>query len=187
MMETQTDKRNSWRCKRCGKKNTEEQIMGHILKHHVTLDRVPFSCSICSFRCNDNKTLVRHLKHYRRHVEEVTSRKGRISLDKVLQRSENPYWVSKTDMEPVQGLYGCSTMSESPTTENAGCDEEGFFAPQKEDVLSAWLLDTSTTPSAPEPEALSTLQSFRRVTPTSHGFAATSVRVSKTAQRNVCH
>ncbi|KAH3739303.1 hypothetical protein DPMN_045953 [Dreissena polymorpha] len=143
--------------------------MGHILKHHVVFDRVPFSCSLCSFRCNDKKTLVDHLKNYTRHLAEVADRQGRISLDRVLQRSENPYWVSQKDMEPVLGLYGCSIMSESPTTGNAGCDEDGLFEPQEEDVLPAWLLDNATTPSAPEPAELATLQPIRRVIPTGQG------------------
>ncbi|KAH3800120.1 hypothetical protein DPMN_153747 [Dreissena polymorpha] len=186
MMETQTDKRKSWRCKHCGKEDRKGRLMGHILKHHVVFYRVPFSCSICSFRCNDKKTLVDHLKNYKRHLAEVADRQGRISLDRVLQRSENPYWVSQKDMEPVLGLYGCSIMSEPPTTGNAGCDEDGLFEPQKEDMLPAWLLDNYTTPSAPEPAALSTLQPFRCATSTSQGFSDTPVQVGQTqAQRNV--
>ncbi|KAH3814429.1 hypothetical protein DPMN_142927 [Dreissena polymorpha] len=122
--------------------------MGYILKHHVVIYRVSFSCNICSFRCNDKKTLVDHLKNYKRHLAEVADRQGRICLDRVLKRSENPYWVSQEDMEPVQGLYGCFIMSESPTIGNAGCDEDGLFEPQQEDVLSAFLLYNYTTPSA---------------------------------------
>ncbi|KAH3786704.1 hypothetical protein DPMN_164813 [Dreissena polymorpha] len=178
MMETQTDKRKSCRCKHCGKEDRKERLMGHILKHHVVFDRVPF-------RCNDKKTLVDHLKNYKRHLAVIADRQGRISLDRVLQRSENPYWVSQKDMEPVLGLYGCSIMSESPTTGNAGCDEDGLFESQ-EDVQSAWLLDNYTTPSVPEPAALTTLQSFRYATSTSQGFSATPVRVGQTqAQRKV--
>ncbi|KAH3863333.1 hypothetical protein DPMN_026318 [Dreissena polymorpha] len=182
-METQTDKRKSWQCKHCEKEDRKGRLIGHILKHHVVFDRLPFSFSRCSFRCNDKKTLVDHLENYKRHFAEVADRQGRISLDRVLQRSENLYWVK--DMEPVLGLYGISIMSESPTTGNAGCDEDGLFEPQ-EDVLPAWLLDNYTTPSSPEPAALTTLQPFRYATSTSQGFSATPVREGQSqAQRNV--
>ncbi|KAH3865974.1 hypothetical protein DPMN_029022 [Dreissena polymorpha] len=135
---------------------------------------------------HDKKTLVDHLKNYKRHLVEVADRQGRISLDRVLQRSENPNWVNQKDMEPVLGLYGCSIMSESPTTGNAGCDEDGLFEPQEEDALPAWLLDNYTTPSAPEPAALSTLQPFRCATSNSQGFSGTPIRVGQTqTQRNV--
>ncbi|KAH3786980.1 hypothetical protein DPMN_165099 [Dreissena polymorpha] len=68
MMKTQIDKRKSWRCKNCSKKDRKGRLMGHILKHHVVFDRVPFSCNLCSFRCNDKNTLVDHLKNYKRHL-----------------------------------------------------------------------------------------------------------------------
>ncbi|KAH3859785.1 hypothetical protein DPMN_102608 [Dreissena polymorpha] len=152
MMETQTDKRKSWRCKHCGKEDWKGRLMGHILRHPVAFDQS------MQFQIKRQANSGRPLKNYRKHLTE--SRQS----------------FATKDMEPVQGLYGCSTMSESLTTGNAGCDEDGLFEPQEEDVLPALLLNNSTTPSSPEPAALSTLQSFQCMTPTSQGFAATPVR-----------
>ena len=76
--------------------------MAHIWKHHVPLDMVPFSCSLCGFRCHNKKELVEHLTDYPRHREEAAKYGGKVDLAAVLHQAPKPYYVSERDMVLVK-------------------------------------------------------------------------------------
>ena len=40
----------------------------HILKNHVSRDRVPFFCRLCTFKCQTRYQMNHHVEHYSRHV-----------------------------------------------------------------------------------------------------------------------
>ncbi|KAL4233717.1 hypothetical protein ACF0H5_008397 [Mactra antiquata] len=56
-------------CERAGKSYREARyrVMGHVLKHHLSLDETPFYCSLCMFKCTTMETLKSHVTSYCRH------------------------------------------------------------------------------------------------------------------------
>ena len=58
-------------CQNQGKKYHEARyrVVGHILKHHLPLDRAPFYCTLCMFRSLTKDQLVKHVAQYKRHVK----------------------------------------------------------------------------------------------------------------------
>ena len=53
------------------------------------MDRIPYVCSLCNFRCTDKATLLNHVTQYQRHRTEVL-RLGITDQSTVLQKSQNP-------------------------------------------------------------------------------------------------
>ena len=83
------EKHRRYKCKLCGKEDRKGRILDHVLKYHIPMDRVPFSCSLCNFRCMDKATLIGHINQYQRHREEA-AKLGVSNLSQVLNRSSNP-------------------------------------------------------------------------------------------------
>ncbi|XP_060566670.1 uncharacterized protein LOC132725552 [Ruditapes philippinarum] len=57
-------------CEKAGKSYREARyrVVGHILKHHLSLDQTPFYCSLCMFRCLTADALQKHVTGYKRHL-----------------------------------------------------------------------------------------------------------------------
>lgn len=72
-------------------------MVGHILKTHIPMDRAPFYCTLCSFRCQDRDTLAAHIKKYRRHRDEEV-KSGTPDYTQVLKKAANPIYVGDSDM-----------------------------------------------------------------------------------------
>lgn len=121
-----------YRCRVCGKLDRKGRLVGHLLKRHVSLDQVPFSCSLCNFRCTAPADLLQHITRYQRHVEEV-QRTGLVDLKAVLQKSENPV--------NVEVLMEVEEYIEAPADDN----DNGIFDLQETDEpdLPHWLTETS--------------------------------------------
>lgn len=81
--------RKLYKCRFCPKADRKHRAIAHALKHHVQLDRVPFYCTLCNFRCTATVDLLHHVKQYKRHVEEV-ARNGITDEQTVLRQSTNP-------------------------------------------------------------------------------------------------
>ncbi|KAH3841560.1 hypothetical protein DPMN_115027 [Dreissena polymorpha] len=102
-------KRRAYRCKYCTKVNRRSRIEGHILKEHVHMDRAPFFCTLCCFRCQDQHAFLKHLTQYTRHVTEE-KRSGKPDYTKVLRRAKDPYHVTEGDMvalSPEESAQWC--------------------------------------------------------------------------------
>ena len=56
-------------CEKSGKSYREARyrVVGHILKHHRSLDQTPYYCSLCMFRCTTSDALRKHVTGYKRH------------------------------------------------------------------------------------------------------------------------
>ncbi|KAH3693583.1 hypothetical protein DPMN_081017 [Dreissena polymorpha] len=65
------NRHKKYRCRACGKIDRKSRVIGHVLKYHVPMDKVPFSCSLCNFRCLEQQELMDHVRKYRRHVDEA--------------------------------------------------------------------------------------------------------------------
>ena len=94
----------AYQCLRCldqhGKEviDVKSRIEDHIMKHHLSLDQVPFYCNLCLFKCKDLTTLQEHVGKFSRHAL-VASEKG-ISAncqDDYLKQNPNPYQIGKAD------------------------------------------------------------------------------------------
>ncbi|KAH3783939.1 hypothetical protein DPMN_161889 [Dreissena polymorpha] len=81
--------RKLYKCRFCPKADRKHRAIAHALKHHVQLDRVPFYCTLCNFRCTATVDLLHHVKQYKRHVEEV-ARNGITDEQTVLRQSTYP-------------------------------------------------------------------------------------------------
>ncbi len=86
----------------CSKTDRRGRMVAHILKYHVSMDRVPYSCSLCNFRCQDTTDLLNHTRRYKRHVEEVKRNPG-IPLSRALNKAEDPVVLDESYMKLVPG------------------------------------------------------------------------------------
>ncbi|KAH3750538.1 hypothetical protein DPMN_185065 [Dreissena polymorpha] len=83
------DRHTKFKCRTFGKAERRSRMVAHVLKFHVPLDRIPFSCSLCNFRYVEVNELVDHVRKYQRHLEEV-KRLGIPDTKVVLNRSDRP-------------------------------------------------------------------------------------------------
>lgn len=121
-----------YRCTVCGKSDRKGRLVAHLLKTHVSLDQVPFSCSLCNFRCTDRAQLLRHITRYQRHREEVI-RLGSVNNKTVLRRSQNPVNID---------AY-LEAQSEPMDDEDVGDDdvERSLYEDGDDNSLPSWLAD----------------------------------------------
>ncbi len=85
-------KGRAYQCTRCGLKEVKGRIEAHIYKLHVPLEQSPFYCSLCMFRCNNEKQLLSHVKGYKGHRARIE--RGEKDSPRYLHRSTVPYKLS---------------------------------------------------------------------------------------------
>ncbi len=121
--------RHTYQCLGCSKTDRKGRLIAHILKCHVPMDQVPFSCSLCNFRCQDPVDLTNHLTYYKRHRDEAAKRGGKVDLARVLKRSEKPVDVTRFLRAATSGRG-----------DDSG-DEDGTIFEEQEEapVLPSWL------------------------------------------------
>ena len=76
--------------------DVKQRIEEHIMKIHLSLDQVPFYCSLCLFRCRDRATLDDHVKNFSRHKQMVADRKCNNSSG-FLKENPTPYKFGQED------------------------------------------------------------------------------------------
>ena len=72
----------------------------HILKKHVSLDRVPFFCRLCNFKCQTRYQMEHHVKVYPRH--KVAADQMGVTRDhehEWMVESSAPYKIGDADMK----------------------------------------------------------------------------------------
>ena len=124
-------------CKICRKVDRKGRLAGHILKYHIPMDRVPFSCSLCNFRCIEKAELLQHVTGYQRHKEELKRCKV-TDQAAVLHRSTNPMNVEEMMLdidessparrqseEPVLPDW----LGEAPADPDVVLKQAGMFSP----------------------------------------------------------
>lgn len=144
----------------------------HILKHHKPFDQVPYSCSLCSFRCLNKETLVNHINQYKRHREEVREAGGKVDHSNALHRSSNPNVIGSDDMVLLTKEDACKrfTRQEDPLNQDDQFDHDSIFEDDENDFdgLSLPSLVKGYPPSSP-------LDAMYRATPlTASGVGQTS-------------
>jgi len=80
--------------------NRKGRIEDHVLKYHLPLDKVPYYCTLCLFRCTEWATLVHHVTKYSRHTQLA---KAQTILDHTpfLIQSKKPETIDERYMVPV--------------------------------------------------------------------------------------
>ena len=72
-------------------------MVDHVLKSHVSRDRVPYYCRLCLFKCMTRQQMDHHTTHYRRHVA-MASVRGVTNHAEWQQVSPIPYSISDSDL-----------------------------------------------------------------------------------------
>ena len=72
---------------------TEDQI----LKTHVSRDRIPYYCRLCTFKCQTVHQINHHFSHYSRHVT-AARQMGITNHQEWIETSTIPYEIGETDM-----------------------------------------------------------------------------------------
>lgn len=138
----------AYQCRRCGKIDRRYRLADHYLKEHVSLDRVPFYCSLCSFRAQDKQTLYNHINSYKGHREEE-QRRGVVDLTQFLRIGRDPISLdeshmaklSKEDSEVFFNKHAKQTQSW----------ERGDLTSSSGSRIPAWLLsDEPVSPTVSE-------------------------------------
>ena len=100
--------------------NRRDRLVNHILKHHVPLDRAPFACTLCMFKCTDQETLLGHVTKYSRHVK--MAREKRVKGHMVfLSASRDPVVLDQSFIQPAPlGAVVSGESLEDPLAEEYG-------------------------------------------------------------------
>ena len=69
----------------------------HILKTHVSRDRIPYYCRLCTFKCQTAHQINHHFSHYSRHVT-AARQMGITNHQEWIEASTIPYKIGETDM-----------------------------------------------------------------------------------------
>ncbi|KAK3579259.1 hypothetical protein CHS0354_033336 [Potamilus streckersoni] len=112
------------RCRGFGKEVVGEKgrIVAHFYKHHVSLDKVPYYCNLCNFRCTQQRDLERHVRHYPDHkvaVQKLVERGqsvGQTHEESSLIENTQPYQWTEEDI-----LILNKEESELVWRERSGC------------------------------------------------------------------
>ena len=95
-----------YQCLRCLSKGVQYvaekiRVEDHIMKMHLSLDEVPFYCSLCMFKCKTPTTLDNHLVRYRRHALIAEEKKVDAADHSCLRSNPNPYKIQDTDYKKL--------------------------------------------------------------------------------------
>ncbi|MCG8047847.1 MAG: hypothetical protein N0E48_19855, partial [Candidatus Thiodiazotropha endolucinida] len=101
--ETETSKHwgRAYQCLRCLKDHKEViaekyRLEDHIRKCHLSLDQLPFYCSLCLFRCTEKTQLEDHVTKYRLHAQ-ILREKNVPDSPYYLKENLTPYIIGKDD------------------------------------------------------------------------------------------
>lgn len=117
-------KARAYRCSQCTQVNVKHRMEAHYYKHHVSLVRSPFYCSLCLFRCSTQKQLDDHVEKYKPHVDRA---KGKKESRACLRKAENPYYISSSDIiklsaDETEAWRRGHQMEVTPNLEKAAVD-----------------------------------------------------------------
>ena len=91
-------------CLHCEKVTGEKRIgeLGpmedHILKTHVSRDRVPYYCRLCTFKCQTKSQMDHHITHYARHIAAARNMNITNHQEWIIA-SPMPYKIGEADMK----------------------------------------------------------------------------------------
>ena len=93
----------AYMCQVCHRQTGEKRISeigpmeDHILKTHVSRDRIPYYCRLCTFKCQTAHQINHHFSHYSRHVT-AARQMGITNHQEWIEASTIPYKIGETDM-----------------------------------------------------------------------------------------
>jgi hypothetical protein len=96
----------AYRCGLCLEKggnyvDIKSRVESHIFKVHLTLDQSAFYCTLCLFRCKNNRDLTNHVRGFRPHLQRKKALEdiGHMQEESTyLFQSQKPYVIKDTDM-----------------------------------------------------------------------------------------
>jgi len=165
---TTTARRRAYRCVRCSmtglnRVNRRDRIAHHVLKYHVPLDEVPFSCTLCLFRCMDKASQVSHINNYRPHRNKAAEM-GVLDHSPFLSESIKPVVLDERYMVRLSKEESAAWLSRQPST----CQEEPDYYPSEDsddDMIGPGLRPSSLPRVIPQLTEAKTHQGVRAYTP----------------------
>ena len=98
------------------------KLEDHIVRNHVELERVPFYCQLCTFKCMKEGQYTSHLSQNKRHMLMCSQRQIQDSSPwKVV--SPNPYVITETDMQKLSQEESLRFFMEGQTRQLSPLDE----------------------------------------------------------------
>ena len=98
------------------------KLEDHIVRNHVELERVPFYCQLCTFKCMKQGQFTSHLSQNKRHTFMCSQRQIQDSSPwKVV--SPNPYAITETDMQKLSQEESLRFFLERQTRQQSPLDE----------------------------------------------------------------
>ena len=97
----------AYKCLHCQGPNPcigeKRRVESHVYKIHIPLERSPFYCKLCTFRCTAQEDLEKHIKNFGPHSareKEYREQHKDFEFDilEFLLVSPNPYYITATDM-----------------------------------------------------------------------------------------
>ncbi|KAL3864534.1 hypothetical protein ACJMK2_006208 [Sinanodonta woodiana] len=100
----------AYRCRRCPAEDAiigeKSKVVNHIYKKHIekhiALDQAPFYCSLCTFKCQYQHDLERHVRYYSAHREKANLLREmgcHVNEEANLFQNLHPYLPGDSDME----------------------------------------------------------------------------------------
>ena len=98
------------------------KLEDHIVRNHVELERVPFYCQLCTFKCMKQGQFTSHLSQNKRHMFMCSQRQIQDSSHwKVV--SPNPYVITEVDMQKLSQEESLRFFLERQTRQLSPLDE----------------------------------------------------------------
>ena len=76
----------------------KEWIESHIYEKHISLEKSPFYCKLCMFRCTEQEDLERHARTFKAHRDRAANQPDDFDEEENLLKSDDPYYITQKDM-----------------------------------------------------------------------------------------
>ena len=118
----------AWQCLRCHYRDQKRwvdikcRVEDHVMKMHLALEKVPFYCKLCLFRCQRKDQLVTHVTKYKRHVD-MAAKSNIIDHSPCLVQNAKPHVMGPLDYKPLTAeeslQHFLGIRQAQPSTSNA--------------------------------------------------------------------
>lgn len=92
----------AYKCLHCRGANPcigeKKRIESHIYKNHISLEKSPFYCKLCMFRCTEQEDLERHVLTFKAHRDRAANQPDDFDEEENLLKSDDPYYITQKDM-----------------------------------------------------------------------------------------
>ena len=77
----------------------KRRVEAHVYKHHIALERAPYYCKLCLFRCATQDELERHVLNFKIHRDRQSQQPADYDVQQDLLKSNDPYYLTARDIK----------------------------------------------------------------------------------------